>query len=230
MIRWGRWDEFFGPYRDYVAELAGSADAICEVGAGAGPLLPPNAAARYVATDISAAELAKAPKGYETAVIDACHEPLIVRDGFDLVFSYMVAEHIVDPASFHQNIRLMLKPGGLAVHAFPTLYAMPFLINRVTPERVTEAVVVALDPHRARGGIHEKFPAFYRWCRGPSTAQIRRFESLGYGVVQSAGFFGNAYLAKTPFQRLVNAYADVRVRHPAPHATAFAWVVLRRDQ
>ena len=43
---------------------------------------------------------------------------------------------------------------------------------------------------------HAKFPAYYRWCRGPTHKQINRFISLGYDVVEYRGFFGHGYYNK----------------------------------
>jgi SAM-dependent methyltransferase len=225
LIRYGRWDEFFQGFIDRTAALVAERESVCEVGAGARPMFPPDVAERYLLVDIDAAELAKAPDGYETAVADLCAAP--IEGSFDLVFSYTVVEHIADPASFHQNVAKMLKPGGIAFHCFPTLYAIPFVLNRILPDALTELATVALNPKRARGGKTEKFPAFYRWCRGPSAKQIRRFESLGYDVAEYAGFFGTDYLRRTPLQPLVNRYADLRVRYPSTRATAYAWVMLR---
>lgn len=49
---------------------------------------------------------------------------------FDVVESQNVAEHVRDPEAMHHNIHAMLKPGGVAIHFFPTLFAVPFIVNR----------------------------------------------------------------------------------------------------
>ena len=43
------------------------------------------------------------------------------------VFSSLTCPHC---ANFHENIYESLKPGGYAVHIFPTLYTIPFIINK----------------------------------------------------------------------------------------------------
>ena len=129
------WDD----YRDFVQSLVRQYDAreICDVGGGANPVLP----LQFVndnqldctVLDISSTELEKAPKGYKKLVQDIEAESSVPTDQFDLVVTKMMAEHLRNGRLFHKNIFSMLKPGGVAVHYFPTLYALPFLVNKLTP-------------------------------------------------------------------------------------------------
>lgn len=204
---------------------AGTGTRICEVGAGAAPLLPPRDG--YVLLDISPKELDKAGGGYETIVTDICSKSFTPRDQFHLVFSLSTAEHIRDPESFHRNVRRMLFSGGIAVHFFPTLYAAPFVLNRLIGERVGEWIVVKMNPLRASSGQHGKFPALYRWCRGPSVRQINRLESCGFEVVEYRGYYGHNYYQPLRFEWATRPVWRWLERHPVPALTSYALVVLR---
>jgi 2-polyprenyl-3-methyl-5-hydroxy-6-metoxy-1,4-benzoquinol methylase len=154
---------------------------LCDVGGGANPLLSPEFvlehSLEYTLLDISQAELDKAAPQYQKVKADIC-APNYTGQKYDFVFSKMLAEHVVQGQQFHQNIYAMLAPGGIALHFFPTLYALPFLINRSIPEKLANfllSLFVGRDHYQ-----HSKFPAYYSWCRGPSHRQIQNFEKLGY--------------------------------------------------
>jgi hypothetical protein len=222
----------FVPYLERLIERTG-ARRVCDLGGGARPSLSLAAVKRlgldYVVLDISADELAKAPAGYTTLQADIAAVQPPELDAQDLVFSRMLAEHIAEPERFHRNVRALLCDGGVAFHLFPTLYELPFLINRLLPVRTSEQFLVRLDPGRRREGRKPKFPAYYRWCRGPGRRQLERFERLGYAIEEYVGFFGHDYLAKVaPIQRLENRLAATLLRHPVPLFTSYAYVVLRR--
>ena len=210
------------------------ARTVLEVGGGANPLFDQSFieahGLSYCLLDISATELAKAPDCYRKVLADICADDLSIDDRFDFVFSRMLAEHVPDGAAFHRNTFKLLTPGGRAFHFFPTLWAPPFVVNRLLPERLAEVLLHAIQAGRERSGKAAKFPAFYRWCRGPTASQVRRFESLGYEVVSYVGFFGHgAYYLKFPWLlRLHSAFTNWLVVHPQPWLTSFAQVTLRK--
>ena len=213
--------------------LARQARRICEIGAGANPALDLDFVAAhdldYVLVDVDAGELAKAGDGYQTIVADVTRRDFTMDRDFDFVLSQMVAEHVRNPGQFHANVYRMLSGGGTAFHFFPTLYAWPFLLNRVLPDAVTERILLAVDSSRTREGKHAKFPAYYEWCRGPSRRQISRFERLGYLVEEYVGFFGHGYYEKfLPRRFPVNWLPAILIEHPVPHLTSYAHVLLRR--
>lgn len=219
---------------DVVARVEGliartGARRVCELGAGANPALSLEFVREhqleFVITDVSSDELSKAPAGYESRVVDLNARHAEVPQGFELAFSREVVEHIREPEVFHRNVFSMLAPGGRAMHHFPTLYGLPFLANRLLPERLTSYLLERLDPARHRGGRHEKFPAFYRWCRGPTRRQVARFRSLGFEVEEYVGFFGHSYYAG-----LENRLAGWLVEHPQPLLTSYGCVVLRKPE
>jgi SAM-dependent methyltransferase len=226
-VHYAPYEEAWTAFDARVARLIEAHDVrrMYELGAGANPLLPPDVVAEYIVVDASSEELAKAPPGYRALVADAASVRL---EPADLVVTRMVLEHVRDPRAFHGNVRRMLRPGGLAAHFFPTLWALPFVANRLLPERAAQAVLEGLQPGREREGCHAKFPAHYRWCRGPSDAQRRRFEAVGFEVLEYAGFFGHGYYARVPpLDAGVRLLTRMLLARPVAHATTFAHVTLR---
>ena len=113
------------------------------------------------------------------------------------------------------------------MHFFPTLFAFPFLMNRFLPERAARQALLAIRKRDLER--HEKFPAYYSWCRGPTGAQIQRLTGLGWEIVDYVGLFGHGYYANIPVLRgAQRAFANMLVRHPLPWLTSYAYVVLRR--
>lgn len=206
---------------------------ICEVGGGANPLLPieylRSHALEYTILDVSQEELDKAPPEYNKVLADVCGSGTSQLEQFDLVFTKMLAEHVVDGRTFHRNVRHMLSPGGLAFHFFPTLFAPPFVLNWLMPESMSSRVLQTFAP---RNQIkHGKFPARYSWCRGPSRSQIERLEGLGFDLVQYRGFFGHSYYKNIPGLRNMSASVGrMLVKHPIPSLTTFAYLILRKPQ
>ena len=223
-------------YTSYDATLKGlieenACKSVCEVGGGANPALPLEylkvRGIRYCLLDISAGELAKAPPGYDKIVADISADSVPAGGPFDLVASRMLAEHVPDARRFHRNVFGLLRPGGVAFHFFPTLYALPLVANRLLPESLSTVAQRIFSP---RDPVKEgKFPAYYRWCRGPNHAQMRKFEDLGYVVEEYAGFFGHGYYDKIPVIRTLHHLAtQFLVRHPVRWFTSVAFLILRR--
>jgi 2-polyprenyl-3-methyl-5-hydroxy-6-metoxy-1,4-benzoquinol methylase len=130
-----------------------AAHNICDVGGGANPILPLdfiiNNQLNCTVLDISSTELEKAPNGYKKLVKDIEAKHFISTEQFDLVITKMMAEHIRNGRLFHKNIFSMLTPGGMAVHYFPTLYTLPFLVNKLVPGMVVLFLVEYFPPKRS---------------------------------------------------------------------------------
>ena len=222
---------------DFVEDLINRTGArkVCEVGGGANPALGLEFVRAhgidYTVVDISEDELLKAPEGYRMLQGDVASPDFVPPDRYDLVFSRMVAEHVRRPEQFHHNVYGMLAEGGRALHFFPTLYALPFVLNRLVPDAVSELLLRLVQPGRGRQGRHGKFPAFYRWCRGPTRRQLERFRGAGFAVEEYIGFFGHAYFSKLrPLQAIEDWIAASLVRHPVPLLTSYAYVVLLKPE
>ncbi len=233
-IAYGLWYESGAAYD---AALRGALQArpkarVCDVGAGANPSFPieyaQESGARITLLDISRVELDKAPAGFEAIVADVADPNLALTDSFDVVCSRMLAEHVRNATAFHANVRRLLRPGGVAVHYFPTLWTLPFIVNVVTPEPLARVILQVVRPRKDpwRQG---KFPAYYRMCRGPSQRQLRRLDALGFDVLEYHAFFGHGYYERfPPLQALVERWSRMLVRRPVPWLTSYAVVVLRR--
>lgn len=234
-VRYVRSAELWDQFEDRLVELVRSTGAvhIGEMGGGANPTLSlVDRADRPVdltVIDISSAELDKAPSTVQKLCVDLCAEEPPIDERFDLVFSRMVCEHVPSAAAFHRNCRAALRPGGHAVHFFPVAAALPFLVNRVLPHALSARIVEALFPHRRRHGNNGIFRAHYDWCWGPTSSQLRRFESAGFEVVSYDAGIGHRYYEGIPGLRLLERMkTELALRRPAPWLTAYAVVVLRR--
>jgi SAM-dependent methyltransferase len=204
---------------------------VFDLGGGANPVLSPEFIARhglrYVVADASAEQLALAPDSYEKAVLDMSAPEAAAPAACDLAISRYVLEHVADPEVFHRNVARLLTDGGRAAHFFSTLYALPFTLNRLLPGAVGRRLAGLSIPVRETDGREEVFPAAYRWCRGPSRSQLRRFEGLGFEIEEYVGYFGHIYYKRVPaLQALEDRLARSLVRHPVPALTSFARVVL----
>jgi 2-polyprenyl-3-methyl-5-hydroxy-6-metoxy-1,4-benzoquinol methylase len=226
------WSLFTGKVYRTIIEC--NAKSVCEVGGGANPLLSLESVTTinvsYVILDSDAKELAKAPTGYRARVQDITAQLCGEQSCYDLVVTKMVAEHVRDPQKFHGNIYKLLKPGGIAIHFFPTLYAPPYLLNAMIPDRLSSKILRLVQSGRESEGSKGKFPAYYRWCRGPTTRQFRRLESVGFKVLRYDGFFGHSgYYEKSPvLKKIHERLAGWLVLHPLPWLTSFAQVVLQK--
>ena len=205
---------------------------VCEVGGGAKPLLSlaevERLGAKYAILDISRGELDKAPADYEKVCADIADPAFTSPSRYDLVFSHMLAEHIARPQTFHANVKGQLVPGGTAVHLFPTLYAPPFVANRVLPHRVSAYLLRRLDKGRDFAGVEGKFKAYYRWCRGPTASQLARFRRLGYDVSEYIGFYGTpGYWERLRLEHFDDWLAQKLTRYHVPYLTGYALVTLK---
>lgn len=234
-ISYARSDEAWVGYENFITETIEKNDAkrICDIGGGANPLLSADYIHKkdlaYAILDISKVELDKAPENYTKILADIASPSFSQpTTKYDLVFSMMLAEHVKDGEQFHKNIFNMLNENGLAIHFFPTLYTLPFVVNYLVPEAVADKILQVVQPRDRHQ--HEKFPAYYSWCRGPALSQLKRFEALGYEVLEYKGFYGHGeYYKRVPFiRRLHERTADYLVKQPNPLFTSYAYVVLKR--
>ena len=228
---------FFENYPAVVGTfIAGyQAKNILEVGAGANPSLSREVLIKLdcvtcTLLDISAVELAKAPEGYRRILADVSEPNLIHARKYDFIFSKMLMEHVKDAETMHVNIYNLLAPGGIAFHFFPTLFALPYAVNLLTPEWLSVFMLRLAHPERNSSGTHGKFPAHYSWCYGPLKTMIRLYENVGYDVLGYVGLFGHSYYyEKIPGVRKIHEWVmSFLLKHPNPLLTSYAYVVLRK--
>lgn len=236
LITYGASADAWGGHLDYVRQLIQETGArsVLELGGGANPALPlaevQEKGLDYTVLDISQIELDKAPAGYHKLQGDLASPLIGVDTQYDFIFSKMLAEHVNNGRAFHENVLKLLRPGGMAFHFFPTLYAPPFIANRLLPERLADWLLHLLSP-RDRYQLG-KFPAYYSWCRGPTRIHLRRLETLGYEIYRYGGFFGHEpYYARIPIVRTLHRlFVKFLLKHPTPWLTSFAYMVVRKAQ
>lgn len=212
-----------------------SSKRILEIGSGANPTLTPEYVRAnglsYVTSDLSSEELAKADSAFETLVLDMSANNLdpTFNGSFDLICSRMVNEHIRSGRQYHSNIHSLLRPGGIAVHCFSTLWTLPFAANRALPEPLSDFLLRVFNP-REDAHKHGKFRAYYSWSRGPTRQMLERFNALGFQIVRYTGYFGHPYYRRVlPLQHLEKMKSQYLLRHPNPQLCSYATLVLRKS-
>ncbi len=188
---------------------------ILELGAGRWPSFRlaemPSTIHSYTVNDISADELALLPEGYEKACFDVSGDAANFKDNYDVVFSRFLAEHVPDGEAMHRNVHQVLRPGGVAFHLIPTLYALPFIINKYFPEKLTTPILKIFSPRRA---ISPKFPAYYSACYGNPERMRQMLTDIGFRKVEIRNFYGHFYYEKIPglnaLHRRFSAFAASR--------------------
>jgi SAM-dependent methyltransferase len=231
----GEWAHVHFTRRLHAAVESLGGGKVCELGGGARPALGLDVLARNhlscLVVDVSEPELRKAPDGYETLLGDVSSPEFRTgkHDGsYDLVFSRVLAEHLTDARQFHLNVRRLLRPGGLAMHFFPTLWWPPFIANRVLPEQLAEKILLRIEPWRERSGSRGKFPAYYRWCFGPTGRQLRRFPATGFAVEHCVAYFGESTHAPGRLLKKVNSlWTEAMLARPIYSFTSYAGYTLR---
>ncbi len=187
----------------------GDAVRMLEIGGGRGPLLrPAEAAAAGIAVtinDIDARELSLGPKEFDKAEFDIAGEPPPALLGrFDVIVSRMVMEHVADARKAWANMVALLAPGGVALAFHPTLYAPPFVINRIFPERLTAAILRFFFPNR-HDGDYPKFPARYDLCVSNPAKVEPVLKACGFSEVLIAPIWGHGYFRHIPLLRELDA-------------------------
>ena len=198
------WESAMLGYGDELKALVAAYPAakVLELGAGRYPSFRlaemPNTIDSYTLNDISEDELSRLPEGYEKACFDVSGDAANFTDSYDVVFSRFLAEHVPDGVAMHRNVYRVLKSGGVAFHLIPTLYAFPFVLNKLAPELLTTSLLKIFSPRRA---ISPKFPAHYSACYGSPARMKAMLQNIGYERVEVRTFYGHFYYEKIPLLR-----------------------------
>jgi SAM-dependent methyltransferase len=208
---------------------------LLEIGGGRDPAFAEAARANgltLIVNDIDAGELARLPAGFETACFDVSGDlgrrPELV-ESFDFVASRMVFEHIHDVEAAWRNVHRILRPGGIGLAFFPTLYAWPFVLNWLLPNDLAKGIVERFYPARASEGDNPVFPPVYDWCFGSQERMGRMLDPIGFSEAQVVPFWGHHYLDRVPVARqLDNAFNRLAARLDWRLFTTYAYVVVRK--
>lgn len=224
-------------YRDLVWKLASQIEnpRLLEVGGGRSPMFTEaeieTLNGTYTVNDIDASELSLAPQWVERLLGDIADPSLSevteLHGTFDLVFSLMVFEHVERPEQAYKNVAKFLASGGVVVNFIPTLYALPFVVNRLLPERLTAPILRFFFPKRNPDEI-PKFPAYYRWCTTTSKTE-RKLDSVGFRNSTIVPFYGHRYYQRIPGLRSVaRRFWPVAFRRNWRSASTFAYILAER--
>jgi len=207
--------------------------SVFEIGAGANATIPPDVVKRlnisYTINDIEMEELDKADPVYTKNVADLCKDDITgsFNTKYDLIFSRMAGEHFYNAKNLHANVYNLLNEGGYAIHCFATLYTFPFLVNKLSPDWLSDKLLAIFNPRDSYQ--HKKFKAYYDMSFGPTNKMISFFNTLGYHIVKYTGYYGHSYYNRVPLVRtLEKIKAKWLVKHPIPMLTSYATVILKK--
>ena len=229
--RWA-WDNYQRVVEELCVRL--HAKRIVEIGGGRDPLFTVERVERLgvemTVNDISQGELEVLPKTYQTACFDVAGDISSVaklRGRYDLAFSRMVFEHVADGRQAWSNLHELLAPGGVALAFIPTLYAVPFIINKLLPDKLAASIVKLLFANRT-DDEDPVFPARYSWCFTDRRLE-RMLSGIGYREVVILPFYGHDYYESFPVVRDVNAwFTKMAQRNDWRALSSHAYIAVRK--
>jgi SAM-dependent methyltransferase len=199
---------------------------ILDVGGGRSPTIAPEdrpAGCTYVGLDVSADELTSAPPGaYDGAVVHDVSTPHPELRDFDLILSWQVLEHVSELHRALDNLRLMLRPGGVLLAQLSGANAAFALLARVMPHRLRVYAMARFLGHPGE----LKFPTRYDRC----TDRAMRGMLADWAAVEIVPFYRGApyFAVARPLQSLYLHYEDaVARRHLVNLATHYLIVAQR---
>ena len=227
------WDNYENVVRGLARML--HARRLLEVGGGRDPLFKPEElsalGAELTVNDISQTELDVLPKSYRTACFDVAGDISAVadlRNSFDLAFSRMVFEHVSDGQRAWANLYELLAPGGVALAFIPTLYALPFVINRLLPDDVAAKIVKLIYPHRT-DDEDPVFPARYSWTYASDRKMRPMLETIGYREIVILPFYGHGYFDRFPVVRQIHAkFTELARKNDWRTVASYAYIAARK--
>ena len=182
-------------YKPIIDELNSENKTILDIGGGKAPLYP--ASDNYFVNDIDSNELSFL-ENHKTALFDVCGEiPKDYYEKFDLIIAKMVLEHLPSGKKYFENVKKMLKPDGLSITFSPTLFSLPFVINYILPNKLSNYLFYIVTNKKQSEIIDNKkkvtkFPAIYSYCCSMNW-NTRRIKNLGFTDVKVIPIYGHNY-------------------------------------
>jgi 2-polyprenyl-6-hydroxyphenyl methylase/3-demethylubiquinone-9 3-methyltransferase len=162
---------------------------------------------RIAGVDVSEAELAANDDVDEKRVADITRELPFEDAEADLVVSSSVLEHLADTEAFVAESFRVLKPGGYAIHLFPSKFAPFAIANQILPARVSKRLLRSVFPYSE--GILG-FPAHYDRCSASAMRALHErhgFEitelHVGYYQSDYFGFLVPAYVLSAAYELIL---------------------------
>lgn len=206
-------DAIAGKFPEFVRSLCAefSVADVLEIGGGRSPIFGTDRLVQdglqYHINDISMDELAAAPATIpleRRVCFDVADPALTVTGSYDFVYSRSVLEHVDGTLQAWSNSYALLRPGGIALHMFPTLFASPFVLNRMLPVRASSALLARFGRSQ-----YKKFPALYHNCRSTRSVE-QSVRDVGFEHVLFVPIWGHDYYDRVPLVRSVERYACER--------------------
>ena len=229
------WNWCWENYKPTIIELSRSKNLRrhLEIGAGRDPLFLPGEARDLgldiTLNDISAHELSLAPEGYgklQCDIASAQAPDILGRGKYDLAYCRMVMEHVPDVQAMWKNINAVLAPGGVALSFFPTLYAAPYVLNSLLPEKLSRLILETVFPERKPEGEDPKFPAHYDHCFSSENRLLPMLREAGFSDAVILPFWGTNYFSKFPgVKQLDAAFNRLAERRDWRAVSSFAYVI-----
>jgi SAM-dependent methyltransferase len=229
------WNWAWDNYKRTIVELSRERALLrhLEIGGGRDPLFLPDEVAEHgyhvTLNDISAHELSLSPDGYAKIECDIAspNGPAILGRGqYDMAYCRMVMEHVPDVAAMWRNIADVLAPGGMALSFFPTLYAPPYVLNRLIPENASRWLLETVFPDRKQHGDNPKFPAHYDYCFSDEAKIVPMLKAAGFSDVVVLPFWGYSYFWKFPgIKQIDAAFTRLAQKREWRAVSSFAYVI-----
>ena len=189
----GRRDGNFAFLESLLPGLLTESATVLDVGGGKRPSIPlelkQRLNLRVTGLDISGEELARAPAGsYEHTIVGDVAQVALEPQGYDLIFSSALMEHVTDVPGAIRNLASAVRPGGRMAHFVPCGSAPFAMLNRVLGNDQAKRLLYGIRPvTRATQG----FPAYYHHCQPSEFGELIRGERLQ--VEELIPFYSSGY-------------------------------------